>query len=369
MRVRSRPLLTPLLLGALAGVACARAGGDSPPPPPSLPEPAAPQGAPSPDRPPPGPAAPVVSPEIALDPIVWRPGDDADKTPAVVWTGTDYLIAWSSVNTIEGLCRIRVTRMTADGEIAAPQGTFAEGFDYCSPPAIAWNGERALVVWSRHVFGAPPGGGKDLLGVLIGGDGQAISPEPFLLAATADSTLTRPAAAAYGDHFFVAFADVRNSPAGETDIYATRVGPGGAVLDPDGIPVATGASAQQLPDAAWDGESLAVVWQDDRNGWFDVYGARVSPDGAVLDPAGVALCTAPGHQAAPRLASSGATRLVVWADPRNGTYDVYGARWSPAGAVLDPEGFPISQAAAEQTSPDVAWDGQSFTVLWSDGRK
>ncbi len=110
-----------------------------------------------------------------------------------------------------------------------------------------------------------------------------------------------------------------------------------------------------------------------QTGGADVYGARVSGAGDVLDPGGIAISRLAGHELAPAVASSGAGWLVVWEDDRNnapGTYesDLYGARVSPAGVVLEPEGIPISRAANGQLSPAVAWSGAAWMVVWQDDR-
>jgi hypothetical protein len=39
--------------------------------------------------------------------------------------------------------------------------------------------------------------------------------------------------------------------------------------------------------------NFLIVWQDKRNGDWDVYGSRVTPAGEVLDPAGILISTKP----------------------------------------------------------------------------
>src|SRR5689334_16013593 len=57
-------------------------------------------------------------------------------------------------------------------------------------------------------------------------------------------------------------------------------------------------------------------------------------------------------------ASGAGVHLVVWRDSRNGTVgDIYAARVSAAGVVLDPTGIPVCAADGEQDKPAVAFDG------------
>ena len=97
------------------------------------------------------------------------------------------------------------------------------------------------------------------------------------------------------------------------------------------------------PAVAFDGTNYLVVWDDYPLGPARHLRCAGHQAGAVLDPAGIAISTAAGNQQRPALAFDGTNYLVVWADHRSGTdYDIYGARVSTAGAVLDATGIAIS---------------------------
>ena len=63
---------------------------------------------------------------------------------------------------------------------------------------------------------------------------------------------------------------------GAVDIYGARVSLSGQVLDPNGIAISTADAQQSLPAVAFGGGCFTVVWQDDRNGDLAIYGSRVS---------------------------------------------------------------------------------------------
>src|SRR5688572_15848627 len=82
-----------------------------------------------------------------------------------------------------------------------------------------------------------------------------------------------------------------------------------------------------------------------------------------------ALVPVPDDQEEPSIAAHGNGYFVVWADKRNyssSEYDIYGARISSSGELLDPGGIPICTDPGRQTSPRVAFDGERYLVVWED---
>ena len=105
------------------------------------------------------------------------------------------------------------------------------------------------------------------------------------------------------------------------------------------------------PSIAWDGTNFFTVWI---NG-TDIYGARVSPDGDVLDPTGIAISVGlNGSTTEPRppsVAFDGTNYLVVWVCTREGATEIYGCRVSSDGTVLDPAGIKITQSSSPKVKP------------------
>ncbi len=129
------------------------------------------------------------------------------------------------------------------------------------------------------------------------------------------------------------------------------------------------------------GSNYLFVWEDNRSGENDIWGAIINrASGALLDPAGFRICTAPGDQTAPKVITAGSSFLVVWEDRRNGNADIYAARLSSTGTLLDgpPEsgGIPISTGTGDQVHPEVASTaymvaGTMFSqrlIVWEDHR-
>ncbi len=126
------------------------------------------------------------------------------------------------------------------------------------------------------------------------------------------------------------------------------------------------------PQIASDGRGThLVVWQQGQN-YFeqqtaDIYAARVRDDGTVLDASPLAVSTAPDSQERPQVTFHDGIFLVTWHDLRNGSdWDVYGARITPEGKLLDPGGFPIAKGPHSQAMPAVAAAPGGFLVVWQD---
>ena len=189
---------------------------------------------------------------------------------------------------------------------------------------------------------------------------------------TAASGNQQNAAIAYGNGmYFVAWRDSRNTVNIGSAIYGTRVSTAGAILDPFGIAICTAGGGQATPSVAVSGTTFLVAWQDGRLGGNDIFGARVSSTtGAVLDPLGFAISFDPAQnqKANPSVAGSSSGFLVTWEDNRNPSTQIFGARVTTAGTVLDPTGIGVSATAANQFHPTVVCNSNSYFLAWEDDR-
>jgi len=193
----------------------------------------------------------------------------------------------------------------------------------------------------------------------------------LVLGAAANDRYT-PAVASLGTNYLVVWQDYRNSTA-DADIYGARVTGSGLLLDPNGIRICTRTSSQFHPGVAADGTNYLVVWEDYDPGGNDIYGARLTPDGAVLDTNAIVICHAANAQMNPAVATVGGDYFVVWQDYRDSpastlTARIYGALVRDDGAVVEPSGLPLATAAGEQWTPAVAGLGTGFLAVWQDFR-
>jgi hypothetical protein len=272
-------------------------------------------------------------------------------SPAVAWNGTNFLVVWHDSRSGSAY-NIFGTRVSGAGSVLDPVG-IAISAGPGANAAVAGNGTDFLVVWTdSNVYGAR-----------VSGAGTVLDPAGIPIATTASNEIL-PGVAASGTDFLVVWQQ------GTSDIYGSRVSGAGSVLDPAGIPISAAANNQQAPAVASDGTNYLVVWQDDRpsGSGKEIYAARVSGAGSVLDPAGIIVSTAANKQHAPVVAWNGSDYLVVWRDLRPGSAGIYGARVSGDGSMLDPGGILIFATIDNQSPPAVAWNGTDFLVVWADNR-
>ncbi len=118
--------------------------------------------------------------------------------------------------------------------------------------------------------------------------------------------------------------------------------------------------------------NFVVVWEDNRNGNYDIYAQRYHKSGTKLgsnirvnDDAGTA------YQHSPRVTVDGTGNfIVVWYDSRSGRDDILGQRFNASG-VAQGINFMVNDNIKNEkhVMPDVACDySGNFTVVWIDYR-
>jgi fibulin 1/2 len=171
---------------------------------------------------------------------------------------------------------------------------------------------------------------------------------------------TTPAVAWGGGQYLVAWV---GRPSSTVDIVATRLSATGQVLGSPTTVLAGATGDNPRPAVAASGSEYLVAWTDKRNLTSnDIYGARVSFGGVVLDSAGVPISTAPGDEGNAAVASNGTEYLVTW-ERSAATWDVTGARVATSGTVEDVGGFVIAADAPSGTPPRAAYSPASAAYV------
>lgn len=299
------------------------------------------------------------------------------QRPSVSFDGINYLVVFTQV-TPTGSSDVVGVRVTPAGNVLDGPSGFAILSDVADAADVAFDGSNYLVVSARYNFDTL----HDIIAARVSTDGEVLN-EFQIFSAPGGQVFS--SVAFDGNNYLVIWSDTRSgSPVGpDADIFGTRVSPAGIVLDPGGIPISTALGIQVWPDIIFDGDNYFVVWEDTRNGpdefppVQDIYGARITPDGVLLDGApdtgGIAVSTHPRPKQHPITIFNGEDYFVAWdmsffLDPPEG---IFAARVSTDGLLIDgpPEagGILLSQpdiTGDRQVWPNGAYNGESILVAW-----
>lgn len=130
------------------------------------------------------------------------------------------------------------------------------------------------------------------------------------------------------------------------------------------IIISSANDVQTMPEVAFGSDNYMVVWSDTRiGGGFNIYGARVSPAGTVLDPDGILIGRdSDDGQYEPSIAYAGTRFLVVWV--------YYSQPFAVVGRFVNCDGtlgdtVRIATTADEGYRTSVCFDGTNFLVVWT----
>ncbi len=167
-----------------------------------------------------------------------------------------------------------------------------------------------------------------------------------------------------------AWQDERSS--GNRDIYVQKIDANGNILwTPNGINVTNIAGNQSSVEITTDGAGGAIVtWYDFNR---DVFAQKIASNGNIMWTAnGVPLCTEAHDQKHPTITHDGAGgAIVVWADTRAGTGDIYAQRIRADGTIAwTYNGIGVCTNSNAQSSPMIISDDNNGAIMiWPDFRE
>jgi hypothetical protein len=272
-----------------------------------------------------------------------RPSFGAPSQP-VAWDGEKFRVVFQ-----EGGANL-TTRVGVDGAVEPAVAIGVSG----GAPVVACEGPRCLVVVAR-------------VGAEQAAHGRLFEPAGPVgdLFAVPGANVQEGAGLVYWDgaRYWLAYA--RTGPTSPlVSGYVARITPDGQVLDPGGIPLGPEGSRPLIQSLGQDGPLLLVSWSRVPS-TVESFLTRVTPDGVVLDPAGVPIggplmnvvLLACGPDAC-----LGATTQNISRD-----FSVRALRLDGV-APQDPPIIDISTAPPGQAEPAAAWTGSLYAVVWRDGR-
>lgn len=238
--------------------------------------------------------------------------------------------------------------------------------DYDVHPSVATDGTGFFVVSESYNTCCVGGGGK-VFGVRVSHNGNVLDPSGLLLSGTSAITIGRQATATWDSTQWLAVWSYPPQFANQV-LFAGRVSPAGAVLDPGGFQVKNPGINQTDPVA---GElpagGSAVLWVDHDAAGLDpqdVLATTVSPSGTPGTAAAIALA-APA-QVAPDVTATGSGYTTVFESRVSGAVRVLAERLDAFGTPIEAQPIEVAAPTATLREPHVAFDGSVHLVVWED---
>jgi hypothetical protein len=296
--------------------------------------------------------------------ILLSPGFNNQLDGKISFDGTNYMTIWLDTRN-DNSFDIYAARVNQQGMVIDQEALpIITGEGDCRYPSISFNGTHYLVVWEH---------GSDLFGVRVSTDGQVLDADGLVIY-QGNWTQTNPSIASDGQNWLVVWEDGRNSTGNNShyDIYGTLISTDGSIINPQGFPVIAYQTDQKNASVTFDGTNYVVVWEDYRSGFFfepAIYGARVSPDGTVLDINGLALAVNEDKTLVNPSVAFSAGMLMVCYTEFNAYQDVSVVkfvRFTPQMTILDIDPVTIDPASNRQNSCLVTSFDNRFFVIWAD---
>jgi hypothetical protein len=161
-----------------------------------------------------------------------------------------------------------------------------------------------------------------------------------------------------GSHVHVVWYDERD---GNREIYYKRSIDRGSTWEADNR-LTNNSASSEFPSVAVFGTNVHVVWQDKRDGNYEIYYKR-STDGGTTWDADTRFTNDPASSENPSVAVSGSTIHVVWSDNRDGNYEIYYKRSTDGGTTWDAD-TRLTNNSPSSIYPSVAVSDSNVHVVW-----
>ena len=263
-------------------------------------------------------------------------------SPEVAWNGTHYLVTWTLSGAVYG------RRLTADLAFVDPAPVMLFS-DTAGETGVAALGSDFFVAYP-HTYS---GDQRNLKGALI--DGTDLSVIGSLMNIGSGFALN-PVARTIGDRVLVFWERQTNHDNNQSSIQSVWIESDGTLGTTSVISV---SGDSDYPDVAVADDRMLVTWHDELSTTNkNVEGRLLSLDGTPLTGE-ILICDAPKEQMFPACGFSGSFFTVAWADMRElGQVDqlrgdIYTARVSLDGTVLDPGGIQVTSGPLPEDLPAV----------------
>ena len=270
--------------------------------------------------------------------------------PSITVSGLIVNVVW--VYNHNALNILYLKRSTDGGNTWAPATTFNFGSDQVMFPSIAGFDNNVIIVFNdpQYVFSYSSTDGG------VGWTRKTVSD------GSAQSSSSRACVSISGALVHVVWVDTRD---GNPEIYYGRSTDKGFTWNPN-VRLTNDPDTSWYPCISASGAYVNSVWQDNRDGNWEIYNKR-STDGGITWSADTRLTNDADTSWYPSIFSSGLATHVVWQDHRTGNWEIFYKRSTNGGAVWSAD-TRLTNDTAFSLYPSVTTMGSSINVVWSDNR-
>jgi hypothetical protein len=270
-------------------------------------------------------------------------------TPSLAWTGTEYGVSWADSRTL-GNPEIFFARISDSGVKVGYDTEISETV-YDEYPSLVWTGSEYGVSWRN--------GDSKISFARISGSGTSIGSNVQIT--TNPARTNTPSLAWTGGNYGVSWQDERD---GNFEIYFAMISASGSKLGFD-IRITNASGFSFSPSLVWTGSEYGVSWQDDREGNYEIYFARIS-DSEIKIGSDIRITSNAGQSSLPSLAWTGSEYGLSWQDDSGGNYGIYFVRLSASGDLVSPT-IQITDPSDPSTAPSLVWAGSEYGISWVGG--
>jgi hypothetical protein len=278
-----------------------------------------------------------------------------NNTPGIAASGNNIHIVWSDYRVPNSNEQIFYKRSTDGGLSWGPDVQLTSIQSSAVYPTIAAFGSVLHVVWHDHRTG-----GAKIFYKRSMDNGNTWGPDVQLSFGTSSAS-ERPSLAILGQDIHVVWQDNRD---GNYEIYYSHSSNGGTSWQTESR-ITTNAGNSLYPSVYAPGQYVHVAWSDDRDGNKEIYYKRSTDLGSTWGP-DTRLTVDSAESSYPSITVISSAVYVVWQDLRNG-WDIYGKRSADGGATWSTD-TRLTNDISNSFYPAIFGSGQNLHIVWQDVR-
>ncbi|MEW6684794.1 MAG: DNRLRE domain-containing protein [Candidatus Edwardsbacteria bacterium] len=221
-------------------------------------------------------------------------------------------------------------------------------------PVIAGAQGKFFLVWCQEISGS-----YNLFFKYSTDFGSTWSSDTSLTNLTTDCG--SPSLAVFGDTLHLVF---HNNRTGNYEIFYKRSVNGGTTWSPD-TQLTNNPASSYFPSLTVTGDTLHLVWFDERDANFEIYYKR-STDGGLTWSSDIRITLNDSVSAYPSIVAGGNNVHLFWHENRLGNYDIYYAKSIDGGVSFNPE-VNLTQTLLQCYFPSVTISGSYLHLVYREG--